>query len=63
MFVAKGFDAVGLDPLVRQVRVRRGWVGLRQQRCRCLSGLLLALCLFCGLLFTEWAVRKWKNLA
>jgi hypothetical protein len=23
----------------------------------------LALCLFCGLLFTEWAVRKWKNLA
>lgn len=23
----------------------------------------LALCVFCGLLFTEWAVRKWKNLA
>ncbi|MFZ2642912.1 MAG: vWA domain-containing protein [Verrucomicrobiia bacterium] len=23
----------------------------------------LALCLFCGLLFTEWAIRKWKNLA
>jgi len=23
----------------------------------------LALCVFCGLLFTEWVVRKWKNLA
>ena len=23
----------------------------------------LALCAFCGLLFTEWAIRKWKNLA
>jgi hypothetical protein len=23
----------------------------------------LALCVFCGLLFTEWAIRKWKNLA
>lgn len=23
----------------------------------------LALCVFCGLLFMEWAIRKWKNLA
>ncbi|MBM3889093.1 MAG: hypothetical protein FJ388_08195 [Verrucomicrobia bacterium] len=23
----------------------------------------MALCLFCGLLFAEWVVRKWKNLA
>jgi hypothetical protein len=23
----------------------------------------LVLCVFCGLLFTEWAIRKWKNLA
>ncbi|MCX6909061.1 MAG: VWA domain-containing protein [Verrucomicrobia bacterium] len=23
----------------------------------------LALCVFCGLLFTEWTIRKWKNLA